>query len=688
MIAGALVGALLPGVARATNASNTVVLANDTVRREWRMGAEGAVTSGLIDRRTGRNWSSPSSPDFTIDVDGVTLTSASGWQVAVSRAPRTVSFVYSNALLTINRTYTLFAGSPVMTVESQLINRTPAPLRVSAYSLDELASSATIASTEVDQFHGGSDWRDDYRNVLTERAGFDDEGEVARFDDGTGAGWFFVSERRGGAMSRVGRDVATGRTWAGVDNARDLLDAGPLASDPPDYNRVENPAYPMPVRARTVPPLGSLSLGRARTGVYTGGSAEAAAAFARDFAAHGMPHFARSVGLNTFHPWSHGPGLSDANLRPQAALAKQLGVESFMLDDQWQGSASGDWVFDPARFPDTNGDGTPDFIDYLRALNLRLALWMSPAEFNGGSNAYRSHPQWACTPTGQVTAQIPDDAGLGVWDVTNPQVQDYLTERVDHAIDQWGVREFKFDFQAWVDCPPHDYLDYEDAFVALVRRFEARHPDVTFELDETNDQRLWPFASAALGPSWFDNGHLHGSGPVAKLVHDIWSATPWLPPSTIGTGLFDGTLQPPYTSGFLMPLALLGHVTFWSDLTAIPAADRAEAAWWIHWYKQHRAADLSGAVYQLTANDPIDGVSWAAFQAGHQVFAFRQGGAGTSSVVVSLHGLDPATTYTLTDARTGVVLGTRTGRQLARGLRISLPDQWTAKVITLTPATT
>jgi hypothetical protein len=477
--------------------------------------------------------------------------------------------------------------------------------------------------------------------------------------------------------------------WAGVDNARDLLDAGPILTSPPNYNRVENPAYPVPVRQRTVLPLGTLELGRAHTGVYHGGAQEAAANFVTDFATNVAPLHPRTVGLNTFHPWNHGADFNATTMLGQAQAGKALGLESLMLDDQWQGGPggeSGDWQFDPVRFPDSDHDGTPDFVGQLHALGINLGLWMSPVEFNMASRTYKAHPEWACAPTGDLTAQVPDDAGLGVWDATNPQFQDYLTSVIDRAVDKWGVKEFKFDFQAWVDCPPHDYLDYEDAFVSLVRRFESRHPAVTFELDETNDQRAWAFESASLGPSWFDNGHLHGSGAVPKLLHDVWSAAPWLPPSSIGMGLYDGTLQAPYTPQYLMPLALLSHVTFWTDLTKLSPGDAAETSWWTSWYRAHRA-DLSGLVYEDTAADPIDGASWAAFQPwsdGHgYLFAFRQSG-GPDTLAVPLHGVDVGRSYVLTDVRTGSVIGTVPGSTLANGLSVTLA-KFQAQVIAVQP---
>ena len=689
------------GAPTATVAGARVTLGDRQVSRSWLVSdgpVGGFVTTALADPARGEDWvAGPGSPDFALTLDGVPLSSAQGWAsvtVQASDGPGVASVTFTAttapapllpAGVTVVRTYTLHAGSPTIAVTATLHDGTPAPLRVGAYTLDEVTAPVQ-GSAEVDAYRGGSDFTTSFRSTLTATGTFDDEGEVLRADAG-GAGWFIVAQRRGGAMSRVGA-VASGTTWrtyAGVDPARDLLDTGPETVPNSDDNRIANPAYPAPVRERTVLPLSDLDLGAAFTGVYAGGAQEAAAAFGAEAFAHGAPAPPRSVDLNTFHPWSHGPGLSDANLRPQAALAKQLGVETFMLDDQWQGSSSGDWAWDTARFP-LDPSGVPQFVDYLHAIGLNLGLWMSPMEFNPSSATYAAHPDWACTPTGDATAQIPSDAGLGVWDATNQAFLAHMTGVVDHAIAAWGVTEFKFDFLTWLDCPPHDYLDYEDAFVGWVRTLEQRHPTVGFEIEETNDQRTWPFESVSLGTSWFDNDHT--ATPVQKQLHDVWSATPWIPPSTLGVGLYDGTLAPPYTASFLMPLAMLTHVTFWTDLTTIPAADRAETSWWLGWYAQHRAG-LSGVVFSLTpAADPLDGQSWAAFQPwqdGHgYVFAFRQGGA-SPSLTVALHGVDPGAEYSLTDVRTGASLGEATGAQLSAGFTVTLASSWMAQVISVVP---
>ncbi|HUZ27728.1 MAG TPA: alpha-galactosidase, partial [Solirubrobacteraceae bacterium] len=435
------------GDATARVSGSQVVLRNNQIVQRWGIdGARHVSTTELSDPATGQNWSVPDSPGFAVTVDSVPTSSNLGWRLigataqaippdpARPAAGRGVEVVFRYGLagrrqLELDRTWSLYPGAAVEGVSSTLVDRTPAAFRIGKYSLAELTSPAP-ASAEVQAYHGGSDWRQDFRAATSEPGAFDDEGQIARFDNGSGAGWFLVGQRRGGSLSRVGRDPG-GRTWVGVDNARDAFDWGPLMTSPPNYNRQDNPAYPAPVRQRTLLPLRTLDLGRAYLGVYHGGAQQAAAAFVNDFAAHEMPAGTQSVDLNSFHPWGHGSGLSDANLRPQAALLASLGGETFMLDDQWQGASSGDWQWDSARFPISGADGVPDFVKYLHSQGLQLGLWMSPAEFNSSSSTYQSHPQWACTPTGDVTAQIPNDAGLGVWDMNNKSLRAYLSSVID-----------------------------------------------------------------------------------------------------------------------------------------------------------------------------------------------------------------------------------------------------------------
>jgi hypothetical protein len=282
------------GGVTASVTGTTASLSNHRVARTWRFALGGAVETTGLTGPGHRQWASPG-PDFAMDVDEIPTSSVSGWvlQSVQPQAPRAqpnrpasgrgaallFRYAFANAAtgVELDRLLVLHPGSAVIEATTTLIDHAPVPVRVSSYTLDQIVAANASMPAEVHAYNGGSDWRDDYRHVSKPAGAFDVEGEVARF--GSDEGFFLVSQRRGGAMSRAARDAA-GRSWVGVDWARDLFDFGPLQDQPPNYNRLENPVYPVPVRARLVPPLGTLELGTSYVGVYNGGAQEAAAEFA------------------------------------------------------------------------------------------------------------------------------------------------------------------------------------------------------------------------------------------------------------------------------------------------------------------------------------------------------------------------------------------------------------------------
>jgi hypothetical protein len=682
------------GTAYARVSGDSVTLGDGQLVRQWSITGGSVRTVGLTSTN-GTQWAQPAA-DFTLNLDGIPTSSTVGWSLTSARPQMhagAVEVVFDYALLTpglptgvtMTRTFALKPGRAAMSVTST-VHSSLVPLRISAYSLDQVCAKQAGLPAEVVAYHEGSDYRLDFRHVSHPGGSFDAEGETLRV--GKASGFFLVSQRRGGLMSRAQRS-ADGTAAIGVDWARDLFDAGPLLDSPPNYNTIGNPLYPVPVIARLVRPGETLSLGTAWTGVYAGPQGEGANSAAAALDAAFPWHIDRTIGANSFHPWGHGSGMSGPNLEKQIAAAAKLGVERYMLDDQWQGGTrgeSGDWHFDPSRYPDSNHDGVPDFVTDLHRHGMQLGLWMSPFEFNMKSQTYARHPLWACLPLGDVTAQIPDDAGLGAWDATNPQFQNYLLGVIDRLVKDYDVREFKFDYMTWLDCGTHDYADYEDAAYSLIHRMEVQHPNVTFEIDETNDQRMWPFESESLGPSWFDNEHNHGVDRVSELLHDLWSVAPWMPTQTIGIGSYDsGSLDAGLSPNYLMPIALLSHLTFWTDFTLLTATQRRQTAWWLHWYQAHRDG-VGPMVYELTSQDPLSGKDWLVLQPWHgdsgYVFAFRQD-TTASSARVKLQGVNADASYVVTDVRTGNVVARASGEELRRGLVIRAPSKLSARVLSV-----
>jgi alpha-galactosidase len=351
--------------------------------------------------------------------------------------------------------------------------------------------------------------------------------------------------------------------------------------------------------------------------------------------------------------------------------------------------------------------GDPD----TTADDIALGLWMNPMEFNPASTAFKTNPQWACVPTGLATAIVnaaqPDDgsneAGIGVWnpealgldpDTKTPvKFIDYLEGRIRREIDVYGARYFKFDFLVWADCvgvEPVDMYGYRDSFVAMWDRLQSDHPEVTFQIDETNDYRLFPFESVARGPSWFQNG----SPASQQLLHNLWNLAPYVPGFSIGQAAL-GNRADRTARGidYLMAVALGSHVTFWNDIdVGFTAAERAEVKRWTDFYKANRD-ELATFTYPLLS-DPLKN-NWAALQpwnpdAGRgYLLAYRQGAANASQSI-PLRGIRGSGSFALTlvDPADGssASLGTFTASALRAGLNVTLAQPYSYAIIQIQPA--
>jgi hypothetical protein len=139
-----------------------------------------------------------------------------------------------------------------------------------------------------------------------------------------------------------------------------------------------------------------------------------------------------------------------------------------------------------------------------------------------------------------------------------------------------------------------------------------------------------------------------------------------------------------YSPDYLMTVALLSHVTFFSDLTKVPASARPVIRAWTEYYKAHRD-DLAQLTYPLLAEDPLDTANWAAFQAWDPeagrgaLLVYRQDSA-ESARAFRLRNV-PDGIYRVFEAPDDHPIGTATAAQLRAGLSITLPARNSARVL-------
>jgi len=701
---------------------DAVVLGNAVAERRWDRAAFRTAT--LTDKRAPARVWSRGQRDFTLSVAGTDLGSEAFTvaRSAVERLPRgglrvTMALAPgpgSSAPLGLTATRVAEAYPGIAGFRTQTVLESATPLALAAVTLDEAAVGP--AAPTLHNFRAGADYRDPGeagppisngdasaglgRTTKTAARGtsIEDQAQWLSVEDG-GRSLFSVMERNAFLSGRGSYD---GRVAAlRVNYARDLIYTGPGDGTA----QFENP-LPGPARQRMVRPGVPFRLEPAFTGFGKGGADEQWQ-FYRYLTGHRLNPYPKAVTFNSNGVDENriSTGAKDdmdlGAVRETAALARQLGVETFILDDGWQ-AISGDWQPDSPDFRDPRAGRDPvkfaprfpdaEFGAVREAIApMRLGTWMSPLQFNPASRAFAANRDWICSPVGDALLAFntltPDDsaneAGIVPW---GPRAIPYVESRVRDEIEGKGVVYFKFDFMAFVDCANQgtDFYDLHDEFVAMIDRVQRDHPEVTFQIDETNDFRLFPFESASRGPTWFQ-----GSFPAPeRLLHNLWNLSPYVPAFSVGQAVLGKKSYEQYPVATLMAGALPSHITFFDDIRQLPPAVVAEAARWTGFYKRNRE-QLAQFTHPLLA-DPLE-KGWTALQpwnrdtASGALLAFRQE-AGEPAKTIALRDIPPGRRFDLFEGPTGKRVATVTSERLTRGLRVSLPQKRQARVLLIRPA--
>ena len=150
----------------------------------------------------------------------------------------------------------------------------------------------------------------------------------------------------------------------------------------------------------------------------------------------------RPVTLNTWEGNYFDHRIED--LKVQASVAAQLGIERFVLDDGWFGerdddtTSLGDWDIDPRKYP----DGLAPLINHVMGLGMEFGIWFEPEMTNPGSKLLKAHPDWAL----QVEGREPLLSRFQlVLDLTRQDVHDYLFEKLDAVLSAHTISYIKWD---------------------------------------------------------------------------------------------------------------------------------------------------------------------------------------------------------------------------------------------------
>jgi alpha-galactosidase len=295
-----------------------------------------------------------------------------------------------------------------------------------------------------------------------------------------------------------------------------------------------------------------------------------------------------------------------------ATVARDLGIELFVLDDGWFGkrdddtSSLGDWFVDGRKLP--NGlDGLARRID---ALGIKFGLWIEPEMVSERSELFAEHPDWAIGIPGRPRTEGRQQLVL---DVSRGEVVDHLFGVISDVLGSGPISYVKWDMNRWITEPwspalPADrqgefFHRYILGVYDLYDRLTGAFPDILFE-------------SCASGGGRFDGGLL-AYAPQAWTSDDTdaierlpiqWGTSLAYPLSSMGAHV---SAVPNHQVGRVTPLATRAAVAFFGlfgyelDTTALGEAERAEIRDQVAFYREHRGLFQRGRFIRLRG--PFDG---------------------------------------------------------------------------------
>ncbi len=117
----------------------------------------------------------------------------------------------------------------------------------------------------------------------------------------------------------------------------------------------------------------------------------------------------------------------------------------FQIDDGWE-RAIGDWVVDEAKFP----RGMAVLAAEIEAAGMIPGIWIAPLVLERKSAAFRERADWILRDERGRPVVAGWNPGWGndyyCYDLSIPEVEEYLAGVFDTLVEEWGFRYLKLDF--------------------------------------------------------------------------------------------------------------------------------------------------------------------------------------------------------------------------------------------------
>lgn len=433
-------------------------------------------------------------------------------------------------------------------------------------------------------------------------------------------------------------------------------------------------------------------------GVSTDGTNGASRRLHRYIQDHIMPKpFSQQVSKVLYNSWYATEfDINEKNQVALAKIAKEIGVELFVIDDGWfkgrnnDRAGLGDWTPDESKFP----NGLGPLIQKVNDMGMDFGIWVEPEMVNPNSDLFRTHPDWALH-TPHRTAHL--QRNQLVLNFAREDVKEYMLKWMDELLSKNNIKFVKWDMNRYiseVDWSEVESLKRREIRIRYIQNLynvletiRKKHPDVVFECCSGGGGRANPGILTLTDQIWTSDNIDSGD-----RLHIQYGFSYCFPAKVMVNWVTDSEWHQKTTLlKFRFHSAMAGNLGIGNDLLKWTEEDKLTAKEMIKQYKSVRHIIQLGDQYRLW--NPFDenrmAVQFVTRDGNESViFAYQTletlpmaTESSSSSNRLILRGLDPGGVYLINgdieaEETSGAVL-------MASGISVPLEGNYSSKVIIL-----
>ena len=283
-----------------------------------------------------------------------------------------------------------------------------------------------------------------------------------------------------------------------------------------------------------------------------------------------------------------------------ADVAKEIGVERFVLDDGWFGSRRndtkglGDWQVSSEVWP----EGLGPLVKKVKDSGMEFGLWFEGEMLNPDSDIYRAHPDWILSAGGRVP---PEGRRQHVIDFTNPAAYEYILESIDAVLSEYDIAYIKWDHNKFLIEPASDgkpaVHNQTAAIYQMFSELKRRHPGLEIESCSSGGGRIDLGMAQVADRFWTSDCN------DALERQYIQRYTQYaIPPEMLGSHIGptkSHTTGRVHSLSFRAISALFGHAGLEWDITETTPSEREQLRSWVSYYKAKRSLLHSGKMIRI-----------------------------------------------------------------------------------------